>query len=577
MPLAQRFAVILRPDLLAAGTRFPVPAAAALLATVLIILRVEEVIPPGSDPYERVLSGAGTAFAAGVALGIWLDGRGRPAALAGQLAALAVGVGAGLALYSLWLTPAMLLAALALLTIAAPGFAAGGTPIRCWTFNIRSAFAALVGAVGAGVFVLGFWAILATLGKLFDLSISYRLVSHAGTVGFVFVLPLYWLAFQPRVQELGPDEPPPDILLRAVAVLTDFIFLPLLVAYAAILHAYAAKIAINAVLPRGQIGWMVSIFVGLGYLAFQLATSRQSPLPRLRQFFRRAWPPATLVPAGLLILALRERVQAYGMTEDRYVLAVIAVGAVMLILAWVPKRQLDPRLVPAVAAGLLLIGAFGPIAARLVTVRSQAQRLVSVLEASGELSNGTFEGKRSTPWGQETRRDLQTIITLLEQRRALHLIAPVIGAELAANPKEFRARLGLDGLGVARPPSPTISAYVRIDSDILFGRFVSSEIASRAIVFRAPQGPDYTLKGEGQRLVLSGPEGTFSFDLSAAAARQQAPEVGFTSEATPPPPLVRADDPRAVLILRVLQWDGSGDARRFGRLSGEILLRRVQP
>jgi hypothetical protein len=495
MPPARRFTAVLRPDVLAAATRFPIPTAAAALATVLTILMVEDVISHNSEPSERLLYGAAVAFVAGVAAAIWLDGRGRRTALAGQLAALALGAYAGLILHSLWLTPPMLIAALASLTIAAPGFAPGGTAIRCWIYNIRSGFAALVGAVGIGAFVLGFWAILATLHSLFDLRIPDRLVAHAAAVGFLFVLPLFWLASQPGVQEVDEGETS-DSLPRAVAALTDFIFLPLLVAYAAILHAYAAKIAVDAVLPRGQIGWIVSTFLALGYAAFLLAVPRQSPLPRLRDSFRRAWPPATLLPVVLLALALRERVQAYGVTEERYLLAIVALAAALLVLFWAPKRRLDPRFPPAVAAGLLLIAAIGPAAARLVTVQSQANRLAALLQTSGDFANGRFEGKRTIPWGEEKRRDVQAMIFLLETRQALHLLAPVIGDELVANPRALSVRLRLEPQDVARPQSsPAISPYVRINSDVLLGRFVASEIATHPVVFRAPPAPDYILNG----------------------------------------------------------------------------------
>jgi hypothetical protein len=372
MALSRRLSALVRPDLVTAAARFPAPVAMALLATVLIALSIEEVIPRNSERLERALYGAGAVFLAGVACGILLEGGRAVWRVAGQLAAVALGTTAALALYSLWLMPPFLIASLALLVIAAPGFAAGGTPIRFWVFNVRSAFAALVGAVGAGAFVFGFWAILATLRALFDLSIPHRLVGHAAAVGFVLVLPLYWLAFQPRVQDLDAEEPPSDILLRAVVALTDFVFLPLLVIYTVILHAYAAKIAIEAALPRGQIGWMASIFLGLGYFVFLLAVPQLGRLARLRESFRLAWPPATLVPAGLLALALRERVQAYGVTEERYLIGVAAVMAVLLFLAWLPRRRLDPRLVPTVAAGLLLVAAAGPLSAPFQTARSQA-------------------------------------------------------------------------------------------------------------------------------------------------------------------------------------------------------------
>jgi hypothetical protein len=562
MTVFERLGAVMRPDLATAAVRFPTPAMAAVLATFVMVAAIEGRIPFGGERFERMLYGAAVAFIAGVAIRIWLEGRNRRNELAaGQLAALAFGVAAAFSLYSLWLTPALLLASLALFAAAAPGFSRAGTLGRFWLFNVRSAFAAVLGAVGAAAFALGFWAVLATLQSLFDVRISWRLVSHATAVGFVLVLPLYWLALQPRVHELHDDEAPPDLLLRAVAALTDFIFLPLIIVYAVILHLYAAKIAVVATLPRGQLGWMASTFLCLGYLAYVLALPRRGLLPGIRSFFRLLWPLATAVPVGLLVLALYQRVQAYGMTEGRYLGAVVALIAGLLILAWRPGRQLDDRLVPAIAGGVLLIGAVGPLAARATTVHSQAARLVAVLDAAGDLSGGRLVEDGPTRLSEDNRKDLRSIVLALEKRRALHILGPVVGAELAAKPQELRRRLALD---VPSPVRPTVSAYVRVDTAVLLGPVYLRVPATTPVSFRGPDGPEYTLTGEGTRLLLLGPEGAFAFDLPSEQGARD-PEV------------IYSNDRRAALIVRNPRWSGSGSARRLESFNCQILLRPAPP
>jgi len=565
---SSRFGRIIRPDLVTTIRRFPVPAAAALAAMIVLILRIGEVLPRESNLDDEIVFGAFTAFATGAAGRIWFEARSRPVEIVlSQVMAVVLGLLAGLAWSSLWLTPVMLIAALTLVIVAAPGMSPEGTPIRFWTFNTRSAFALIVGALGAGLFVIGLWAILATLRSLFDLQISHRLVSYAGTVGFTLVLPIYWLSLQPMVLEIDDAEPQPDILLRAVAALTDFIFIPLLAIYAVILLIYAAKIAVSAAMPRGQIGWMVSVFLGLGYLTFLLALPKQSPLPRVRQLFRSAWPPATLVPAGMLGLALHERVSDYGITEDRYLIGIVALATVLLFAVWVARRRLDVRAVPVIAAGLLLIGAIGPFAARSMTVHSQAQRFVNILEASGELTNGRFDGERSTPWSSATQNDLRSIILLLDRRKALHLIAPTIGGDGGGSAEVLTARLGLNAKPA--PAQPAALSYARIEDIVLTNNFawVSSSLASgHPILFRVSGQPEYTVKIEGRHVVLSGQEGAFTFDLSAEPEHRKSP-------ADPAPRLVRSDNSQAVLVFSDLRWKGSGEARAIDYLNGQLLLR----
>ena len=47
-------------------------------------------------------------------------------------------------------------------------------------------------------------------------------------------------------------------------ILTDFVAVPLLAVYAALLHAYALKILVTGELPRNQIGWMMLVLRARG-------------------------------------------------------------------------------------------------------------------------------------------------------------------------------------------------------------------------------------------------------------------------------------------------------------------------
>jgi hypothetical protein len=245
----------------------------------------------------------------------------------------------------------------------------------------------------------------------------------------------------------------------------------------------------------------------------------------------------------------------------------IALSAMLLLLAWLPRRRLDPRVVPAAAAGLLLIGSVGPLALRSLTVHSQAKRLIAVLDASGELKDGRFDGERTTLWGEETRGDLLSIVRLLHRHKALHLIAPVIGQNYSSNVEAITARLGLNQTGRTQP-EPSVRAYARIDDIILTDAFGwrSDTNSGRQLLFRAPGHPEYALKVEDRSIVLSGPHGTATFDLTAE------PELPLRSGATSLR-LVNADRTRAVLILRELRWKGAGESPKLHEVFATILLR----
>lgn len=173
MVLLRSPAVLVRPDLLATFFRFPASIAAAALGTGLFILRSNDVVPDG-DPYFQALYGAAATFLAGVAFSLALDGRSRRAAIIGQGAAIGIGAVAGLALYRLWLSPQLFLAALSLMVVAAPGAASSRSLVGFWNHNLRSGSAALIGGLGTMVALLGASAIIWTVNSLFDLSIPER-------------------------------------------------------------------------------------------------------------------------------------------------------------------------------------------------------------------------------------------------------------------------------------------------------------------------------------------------------------------------------------------------------------------
>ena len=106
--------------------------------------------------------------------------------------------------------------------------------------------------------------------------------------------------------------------------------MPLLLVYTAILYAYAAKIALAWELPKGTLGAMV-----VGYLFAGAATlllgypSRETGGPLVRLFWRY-WVWLAALPVALLFIAVWRRIADYGLTEQRYLMVLIGVWALIL-------------------------------------------------------------------------------------------------------------------------------------------------------------------------------------------------------------------------------------------------------
>ena len=178
--------------------------------------------------------------------------------------------------------------------------------------------------------------------------------------------------------------------MRAASTLAEFVLVPLLLVYTAILYAYAIKIALEWTLPKGTLGSMV-----VGYLHGRRRHASCSAHPMretggtLVRLFWRYWVWLTALPVILLFLAVYRRIADYGVTEDRYLMVLIGVWALALAIIRVTRGEnFDLRLVPGVLALLLLAASFGPGGANGFSVMSQRAELEKLLIKRGLLIDG---------------------------------------------------------------------------------------------------------------------------------------------------------------------------------------------
>ena len=130
-----------------------------------------------------------------------------------------------------------------------------------WLFAVQLALAAAMGVAALLAVCWGLSLLLISARYLFDLRVAPSLYEHIWTTGATLIGPLFALASVP----LDVDQPfiagaNPAIIEHGVANVLNYVLAPLALAYALMLHIYAAKIAVTATMPKGQIGWMVTTF-----------------------------------------------------------------------------------------------------------------------------------------------------------------------------------------------------------------------------------------------------------------------------------------------------------------------------
>jgi hypothetical protein len=429
---------------MAAGTwdavaRFPVTALAILAFAVdaNLLLSDFRAFWGGDDDLLQPLF---AAAAASLAATLACEARGagfvlrHGTALAAGLAAFAMAWWDKACALSYWPFAASLVA----LVFAAP-ITGRHSGAACWLFGVKLVFAIFLSLLALLLFAGGISAILASLTYLFGIPVPDRAYEHVWAATGLLAAPLFGLGRIPREFQSEPHADEAAFTALGMRALGDFVAAPLLLAYAVILHLYAAKIVLTGDVPRGQIGWLVLAF---GFCVFAALIVIHPFLRSTRaptRLFVKLWPLTLPVPLALLIYALGIRVHAYGLTPERFLLGLFAATAAAILLSQLfRKARGDIRLLAGLPAIVLLIGSFGPQGAIATSIRNQTARFVQAVKVR--------------PLDDRRNAIALSALRFLAGRDAILRVAPPAMAE---NPPKSAFRLFdqvADAYGIRREP-----------------------------------------------------------------------------------------------------------------------------
>jgi hypothetical protein len=379
----------LLPDLTGVFRRFPVAVLAAVILCGYLLSTGSRSFFDG-EAFSNALAGV---FLAGGIGHLFAEGRTWEAAANWVLSAVLAISSAALVYFSAVFHTSMLFffGGIVLLLLVAPFLRSGVKQGAVWLFNLRLALAVGLAIVVGVVFGLGVSAVVAGLNFLLNIDFGYDAYERIWTVATTLVGPVYGLSLVPKdlEEEIDLEAHQGSLLERGVSILVNYVMVPLALVYALILHAYGAKIAFLQSLPKGEIGLIVSLFAVGGTVTWLIGWPWREKGTVLLRWFMRGWFWLLPVPAVLLGIAIWRRVSDYGVTPDRYGIALVAVWTafVFTYLTW-RRNRADMRTIVGSAAVLLLVGSFGPLGAFSTTAASQVARLQVVLESVGVLKNG---------------------------------------------------------------------------------------------------------------------------------------------------------------------------------------------
>jgi hypothetical protein len=248
--------------------------------------------------------------------------------------------------------------------------------------------------IGSGFFItiiysivlyVGLAAIIMALNQLLGVHFISNIYTYTAIIVACVFAPAHFLAAIPRKDSLLKQE-----YSKLLKILLLYIVMPLLTAYTTILCIYFIKIIVIREWPVGLVSHLVLWPAVIVAIVLLLITPLQDEDKWAKGFLR--WMPKAMLPVLIMMfVSVWIRVNAYGVTENRYYVLALAIWvfAMMLYFAFIKKRS--NIILPVTLAVIALLSVFGPWSSYSISVVSQNNRLEAILVRNDMLQDGEIQ------------------------------------------------------------------------------------------------------------------------------------------------------------------------------------------
>lgn len=295
--------------------------------------------------------------------------------------------------------------------------------LRFWQYNKNLFVNFFLTVVFTGVLTGGVELAILAVDKLFDFHFHHRIYTDTFFVLAIFGSSFIFLLFNDKgLNNLEKDGTYPIVL----KFFTQFILIPLLLIYAAILYFYSFKILINWELPRGWVSYLVLAYSTVGILALLLVHPlKEENAKSWVKIFSKAFY-YTIVPLiVLLFTAIFTRILEYGYTEPRYFVLLLALWLLSIVLYFIFSKRATIKFIP---VSLFLFGAFALIFPYLnafsVAKRSQKTELINILSQHQLISAGTINFNKKVT--DTIRNEIADKFEFLAERKQVEFLSTLL-------------------------------------------------------------------------------------------------------------------------------------------------------
>lgn len=251
-----------------------------------------------------------------------------------------------------------------------------------WHYNKTLFLRFLTSILYAGVLYAGLSIAIIAIDGLFNVTIDYRVYLKLLAVVSIYFTTIFFLAGLPDdINSLNQDETYP----KGLKIFTQYVLIPLLTIYLAILLVYEIKIAIEWQLPKGLVSTLIFGYAVFGILSLLLIYPiKNNEGNGWIKLFSKFFYVMMLPLLALLILAIVKRVGSYGITEPRYYLIILALWLSAITLYFLFSKKQNIKIIPVSLCIVALLTVYGPQSAFSVAKISQISRFKSLIQSKSK-------------------------------------------------------------------------------------------------------------------------------------------------------------------------------------------------
>jgi len=291
-----------------------------------------------------------------------------------------------------------------------------------WQYNKILFLRFLMSAFYAAVLFAGLAIALFAIDGLFNVEIRSHVYLRLFVLLSAGFMTVFFLAGVPsNFQSLEEEQSYP----KGLKIFTQYVLIPLMTIYLAILLVYEVKIAINWELPKGLVSTLILGYAVFGILSLLLIypIREKDGNGWMKLFFRFFY--LMMVPLiVLLILAVIKRVGNYGITESRYILIILAAWLTGITAYFLFSKKQNIKIIPVSLFVVAILAIYGPQSAFSISKASQISRLKNLMDSKS----------------QEEKQEIPSVVRYLVDRHGLTSLQSFTAANLDEIEKKIYAK-----------------------------------------------------------------------------------------------------------------------------------------